>query len=242
MKRLILVAAVLAVMVTLTLTSVASAEPPAPGGYWYQVKPGDTWYGLSRKMGISYQTLWDANPAHHHWNNWLYYGHRLWIPSPAPSEGYWYQVKPGDTWYALSRRTGISVQALWNANPAHHHWNNWLYYGHWLWIPSSEPGWQEYDNPLAGFTFRYPTDWMIEQEYYYETLGAQKAKYPTVVLRQIGNENPNDFVAINLRQFQCIEGKCETVDDTIVIGTFSDDPAILSVLDEVIASFEIHGF
>ena len=133
--RLVVMAFVLAVMVTLALTSVASAGP-SPGGYWYQVRPGDTWYGLSRKTGVSYYTLWNANPAHHHWNRCLYVGDWLWVPYPPAPTGYWYQVVPGDTWYGLARRTELSWWTLWNANPAHHHWNNWLYVGHWLWIPN----------------------------------------------------------------------------------------------------------
>lgn len=112
-----------------------TATPPSPGGYCYQVKPGDTWYRLSRRTGISWRVLWNANPAHHHWNNWLCVGHWLWIPAPPRPTGYWYQVVPGDTWYAVSRKTGVSWQTLWNANAAHHHWNNWLYVGHRLWIP-----------------------------------------------------------------------------------------------------------
>ncbi len=132
--RLVVIAFVLAVMMTLALAPVASAGPPA-GGYWYQVVPGDTWYAVSRKTGVSYYTLWSANPAHQHWNNWLYYGHWLWIPYPPAPSGYWYQVVPGDTWYGLSRKTGHSWWTLWSANPAHQHWNNWLYAGHWVWIP-----------------------------------------------------------------------------------------------------------
>ena len=134
--RLVVMAFALAVMMTLALISVASAEPALSGGYWYQVVPGDTWYGVSYKTGISYSTLWSANPAHQHWNNWLYIGHWLWIPSPPRAPiGYWYQVRSGETWYQLSRNTGYSWWTLWNANPAHQHWNNWLYAGHWVWIP-----------------------------------------------------------------------------------------------------------
>ena len=134
--RLVVMAFVLAVVVTLTLTSVASAEPSQPGGYWYHVVPGDTWYGISRKTGVSVSTLMNANPSLVRWNQWLYVCDWLWIPYPPLPGGYWYQVQPGDTWYALSRRTGISWWTLWSANPAHHHWNNWLYIGHWLWIPN----------------------------------------------------------------------------------------------------------
>jgi hypothetical protein len=45
--RQVVMALVLAVMVTLALTSVASAEPPTPGGYWYHVVRGDTWYSIA---------------------------------------------------------------------------------------------------------------------------------------------------------------------------------------------------
>ena len=78
--RLVAIAFVLAVLMMLTFSSVASAGPPPPGGHWYQVVPGDTWYGLSRKTGLSWLTLWSANPAHHHMYDWLYAGHWLWIP------------------------------------------------------------------------------------------------------------------------------------------------------------------
>ena len=90
--RLVVMAFVLAVIATLAFSSVASAAPPS-GGYWYQVVPGDTWYGVSRRTGVSYYTLWNANPAHHHWNQWLYVGDWLWIPYPPAPSGYWYQVQ-----------------------------------------------------------------------------------------------------------------------------------------------------
>jgi len=139
--RATVMALAVAITLTMALTSVASAQPPSSGGYWYQVKHGDTWYNLSRRTGVSIQRLWDANPNHHHLNNWLFYGHWLWIPvspqpAPQPRGGYWYQVKHGDTWYNLASRTGLSFQTLWDANPNHHHPHQWLFYGHWLWIPN----------------------------------------------------------------------------------------------------------
>ena len=106
-------------------------------------------------------------------------------------------------------------------------------------VPFSETGWQIYASPSAGFTFQYPEGWMIEQEYYYETLGGEKAEHPTVVLRQIRNENPNGVIAINQRQFQCAEGKCAEI-GSILIGTYSDNTEILSVFDDIVASFEVH--
>ena len=132
--RLVVIAFLIAVIATQAFTSAASAGPPS-GGYWYKVVPGDTWYAVSRKTGVSVSALMSANPSLIRWNNWLYVCDWVWIPCCPQPGGYWYQVQPGDTWYGLSRKTGYSWWALWNANPAHHHWNNWLYIGHWLWIP-----------------------------------------------------------------------------------------------------------
>ena len=141
--RLVVIAFVLAILMTLAFTSVASACPPCPGGYWYKVVPGDTWSGVSRKTGVSVSGLMSANPSLVRWNQWLYACDWMWIPCcpkpccPQPSGycSYWYQVVPGDSWYRVSWKTGRSYYTLWNANPAHHHWNNWLYAGHWLCIP-----------------------------------------------------------------------------------------------------------
>lgn len=145
--RPVVMAVVIAVLVMLALAPVASAAPPlSGGGYWYCVVPGDSWYRVSQKTGVSVWALKNANPSHHHWCDWLYVGHCLWIPQYQPpcepcgacspcGCSYWYQVVTGDTWYAVSRKTGRSYATLWRANPAHHHWNNWLYTGHRLCIP-----------------------------------------------------------------------------------------------------------
>lgn len=53
----------------------------------------------------------------------------------GPSEGYWYEIQAGDTWWGLSRKTEVNVDALIAANPRHIHFNLWLYTGHTLWIP-----------------------------------------------------------------------------------------------------------
>lgn len=135
-KLKLVIALVLAVVVMLALSSVALAGPPSPGGYWYQVAPGDSWYSVSRKTGISVSTLMNANPSLVRWNKWLYVGDWLWIPYPPKPAGYWYQVVPGDSWYSVSRKTGVSVWTLMNANPSLIRWNRWLYVGDWLWVPN----------------------------------------------------------------------------------------------------------
>jgi hypothetical protein len=143
--RLMVIAFVLAVLVTLAFNSVASAGPPSPpgGGHWYYVVRGDTWSRVSWKTGVSVWALMNANPSLVRWNQWLYVGDWMWIPQyyrppiGRPGRGgYQYCVVPGDTWYSVSRKTGVSYYTLWNANPAYHRWNNWLYVNDCLWIPN----------------------------------------------------------------------------------------------------------
>jgi LysM repeat protein len=141
----------MALLLTLLVAPIAQAAPAtAPSehtcGYWYTVQSGDSWSRLSARTGISIAALQAANPAHIHTNNWLIVGHTLWIPCgappppPPPSCGYWYTVRPGDSWSRLASVTGVSVSALQAANPSHIHPNNWLYVGHKLWIPCGGGG------------------------------------------------------------------------------------------------------
>lgn len=96
--------------------------PPPPCGYWYTVQPGDSWSSLSARTGISIAALQAANPAHIHPHNWLYVGHKLWIPCGGGGGGgaacvYYYTVQRGDSWFAISRATGVPVNLLYAANP-----------------------------------------------------------------------------------------------------------------------------
>ena len=111
---------------TLWIPCGAPPPPPPPPtcGYWYTVRAGDSWSRLSSVTGISVSALQAANPAHIHPNNWLFVGHTLWIPCgapppppPPPACAYHYTVQPGDSWYAISRSTGVPVNSLYAANP-----------------------------------------------------------------------------------------------------------------------------
>ena len=53
--------------------------------------------------------------------------------APSASGGYWYRVQYGNTLYGISRYTGVSVQALVNANGLTN--PNCIYAGQALWIP-----------------------------------------------------------------------------------------------------------
>jgi len=62
-------------------TASHDATPVATqGGYWYQVKAGDTWNSISRATGVPVRDLWAANPGLLNRRQWLYIGQRVWIP------------------------------------------------------------------------------------------------------------------------------------------------------------------
>jgi LysM repeat protein len=57
-------------------------------------------------------------------------------PDPAATpDGYWYQVKPGDTLASISRRLGVPVDAIAAVNGLVN--VNRIWAGTWLWIPES---------------------------------------------------------------------------------------------------------
>ncbi|MEQ8653341.1 MAG: peptidoglycan DD-metalloendopeptidase family protein [Kiloniellales bacterium] len=93
----------------------------------YTVMAGDTLWGISRSYGVSLQSLIDANttiPAPYV----LQVGQQVRIPSAAPPGSAVaantaapitsanYAVQPGDTLYAISRRSGIPVSTLADSN------------------------------------------------------------------------------------------------------------------------------
>lgn len=114
--------------------------PPPPCDYWYTVRSGDSWAKISRWSGVSVAALQAANPGLvRPPRHWLYVGDRMWIPCGGGGwhpGGYWYTVVRGDSWHAISRRTGVSVAALQAANPGKvRPPKYWLYVGDRLWIP-----------------------------------------------------------------------------------------------------------
>ncbi len=97
------------------------------GGGSYTVVAGDSLWGIAKAHGVPLQSLIQANqqiPAPYV----LQVGQQITIPQSLPSEaavaanaatpidGTSYAVQPGDTLYAISRRSGIPVPALAQAN------------------------------------------------------------------------------------------------------------------------------
>lgn len=92
----------------------------------YTVMAGDTLWGISKNYGVPLQSLIDANTIAAPYQ--LQIGQQVRIPSgvpqasavaantAAPILGSDYAVQPGDTLYAISRRSGIPVSTLADAN------------------------------------------------------------------------------------------------------------------------------
>jgi len=125
----------------LIIPALARADDTPPGGhYYYTVKQGDTWSVVSQRTGVSATELKRLNPQAIHPKGWLWVGERLLVPGQPPKvEGYWYQVKPGDTWKTVAKATGVPIKTLWQANPGLLNRQLWLYMGQRVWIPKAPP-------------------------------------------------------------------------------------------------------
>lgn len=116
----------------LIIPSTPSAPaPPSPSATTYTVKPGDTLWKISQRTGASISAIEQANP--HLQMNDLRIGTPLVVPSstrtgaaPAPTSkppqptpsvsGTTYTVKSGDTLWKIASTTGVTTEALVQAN------------------------------------------------------------------------------------------------------------------------------
>lgn len=122
-------------VVALILPTVAAAAPAESGGFSYQIRLGDTLYGIARKFGVSPQAIASANGLVN--PNLIYAGYWLWIPDAPyyPPYGcrYSHYVQPGQTLYRLGRWYGVSPWAIASANGIYN--LNLIYAGTTLCIP-----------------------------------------------------------------------------------------------------------
>lgn len=106
----------------------SNSSQSVPGIIYHRVEFGETKFGLSRRYGVSIAELEKQNP---HIVNMLQAGHQLEIsggvdthpatskntrPDSLSSEFVTYEVLPGETLYGISRRYGITVNDLRDAN------------------------------------------------------------------------------------------------------------------------------
>ena len=87
--------------------------PQAASCTTYVVRQGDTLYSIALRFSTSVPALMEANALT---TSQIYSGQSLRIPGCDASSSTTYVVRPGDTLHSISRRFGISVQALIEAN------------------------------------------------------------------------------------------------------------------------------
>lgn len=133
MKKLILIVVLVLLVMGIAAQSV-SAAPPASGGYWYQIRYGDTLYSISRYTGVSMQTLIAVNGIKY--PDWIYAGQYLWVPAvtapPAPGARY-HTVQWGQTLLGIARIYGVDAWSIARANGIYN--MNYIYAGQVLVIP-----------------------------------------------------------------------------------------------------------
>lgn len=75
----------------------------------YNVRRGDTPISIAGKFGVTLSALEDRNGLEH--GETIYAGDKLSIPG-ARMSGEFYVVRPGDTLFYISRRTGVPIRTL----------------------------------------------------------------------------------------------------------------------------------
>lgn len=92
----------------------------------YTIKPGDSLEKIARKTGVSVATLAQTNGLNT--RSILHLDQKLKLPAaatitaatnaaPTGSTGATYKVQPGDTYYSISKKHGVSTERLIAANP-----------------------------------------------------------------------------------------------------------------------------
>ena len=131
---------------TLPSALIPSCSPPA-GWIAYTVQRGETLYILAWRTGVTVLGLMEANCLS---TQTIYAGQRIYLPPTAyasatprpfvcgPPLGWvaWYTVQPGDTLSSLSRRFGVSIEAIRRANCLD---NYTIYIGTLLYLPPPTP-------------------------------------------------------------------------------------------------------
>jgi len=118
--KILLVVCLVAVMLAAPAAAAAAPESHgAPGGYWYQVRRGDTLAAISRRTGVPMDAIAGANGLVN--INRIWAGTWLWIPKfdtppvePPPGQTCRTKitVRRGDTLSAIARKYGVSVWSL----------------------------------------------------------------------------------------------------------------------------------
>ncbi len=104
-----------AAMIVAAPSSTAASGFTCANGPGYDVRSGDSWYGIADRVGISVRSLIDANGAT--LDSVLTPGDQLCLPAGAqPGCSNTYTVQSGDSWAAIGSRVGSTAGGVASAN------------------------------------------------------------------------------------------------------------------------------
>ncbi|MGI6405685.1 MAG: LysM peptidoglycan-binding domain-containing protein [Syntrophaceticus sp.] len=115
--------------------------PSCPGGTLYTIQAGDTFFALSQRFNVPLDAILAANPGVDPQN--LQIGQTVCIPGappsppPGPCPGFFYVIQAGDTFFQLSQRFNVPLDAILAANPGVDPQS--LQIGQTVCIPTGEP-------------------------------------------------------------------------------------------------------
>jgi len=98
--------------------NIYQVRPCPPGTISHTIRAGDTVWALARQYGTTIEAILAANPGADPRN--LRIGQRLCIPVPTPvcpPGSVLYTIQPGDSFWVIAQRLGISVDIIIALNP-----------------------------------------------------------------------------------------------------------------------------
>jgi LysM repeat protein len=178
--------------------SPVSAKAWSGCGATYVVQWGDTLSEIAARCGVTVADIYAANPGI---SGYLYAGQVLVMPGSyscsccnCPQTGYSgsYTVQRGDTFSEIAKRYGISVNALWAANPFI--WDiNRIYPGQVLNVPAYAPVYVPVYQPDSSW-FKVNPD--TTQELVPRSYGSVLPKTPTGNVKLINIANAEVYVSL----------------------------------------------
>jgi hypothetical protein len=103
---------------------------------------------------------------------------------------------------------------------------------------------QRYMGLEEGLTFYYPTDWRVEDEYYYETAAGEQSDMATIILQS--QFIPDHQITINQRMVDCGEGEfqatCLETEAGYTISSYDPPEANLKVMKKIQSTLERNDF
>ena len=170
---------VLLLLLLVSFASPGNARAWSGCGNSYVVQWGDSLSTIAAACGTTVSALYAANPGI---SGYLYAGQVLAMPGGGGYYSDTYVVQYGDTFAKIAQRFGVSVNALWAANP--YIWDiNHIYAGQVIYVPTSSNNWFH--------VLPTSTEPLVERSYGSAPLGT-----PTGKVKLINNANAEAYISL----------------------------------------------